>query len=622
MHSFKKFLSAAFAGLALLAIVLSCEEDITTLGEGVIGGEPFVSDNAVFDVFAFNQKVDAVLSNKLPVYQLGVFQDPVYGRTEAQITTQLQLSTVNPIFGNLSQAVEDNPSADISSQIQENERVQAVYLYIPYLTKADGLRDTDLDGVEDAFDADPNDINSDSDGDGLTDNEERLLGLNPLDPDTDGNGIDDGEDEITTVTSFPRRIDIDSIYGDRSAAFNLTVSRSTFFLRDLDPASNFLESQEYFSTQEFAPTFISEELYNDEVLVDDLELLFFEDDDPDTEADESLVIETRLNPGIRVKLNSDFFQENILDKEGQSELLSAANFRDFIRGFHFAITPTTDEVMMLLDLTQANITIEYEHDRININGTTDDTSDDFIEQVDREFQINFLTGGGFDQFGGLLAINGNAVNTFINEAYPAEITSNLDTGENASRIYLKGGAGAIANINLFDEDNGEEVINQIRANNWIINEANLVFYIDRATLDANPGFVEPPRLYLYNAETNEPLYSNVFDILDATNTLASYPDYDGILETSGDAGIRYTFRITNYINDIIVRDSTNATLALGVTSNVNVPIVTNAMLQGGESETPLMATVNPLGTVLFGSNVPVEDEDKKLKLEIFYTETN
>lgn len=175
---------------------------------------------------------------------------------------------------------------------------------------------------------------------------------------------------------------------------------------------------------------------------------------------------------------------------------------------------------------------------------------------------------------------------------------------------------------MFDEDNGEEVINQIRANNWIINEANLVFYIDRATLDANPGFVEPPRLYLYNAETNEPLYSNVFDILDATNTLASYPDYDGILETSGDAGIRYTFRITNYINDIIVRDSTNATLALGVTSNVNVPIVTNAMLQGGESETPLMATVNPLGTVLFGSNVPVEDEDKKLKLEIFYTETN
>ena len=37
---------------------------------------------------------------------------------------------------------------------------------------------------------------------------------------------------------------------------------------------------------------------------------------------------------------------------------------------------------------------------------------------------------------------------------------------------------------------------------------------------------------------------------------------------------------------------------------------------------PVAATVSPLGTVLFGSNVDNEYQDKKLKLEIFYTQAN
>jgi hypothetical protein len=39
-----------------------------------------------------------------------------------------------------------------------------------------------------------------------------------------------------------------------------------------------------------------------------------------------------------------------------------------------------------------------------------------------------------------------------------------------------------------------------------------------------------------------------------------------------------------------------------------------------EKEIPLISTLTPLGTVLFGSDVEAQNEDKKLKLEIYYTE--
>ena len=43
----------------------------------------------------------------------------------------------------------------------------------------------------DAFDIDPNNPNSDTDRDGVTDIDEQRNGTNPLDPDSDGDGISD-----------------------------------------------------------------------------------------------------------------------------------------------------------------------------------------------------------------------------------------------------------------------------------------------------------------------------------------------------------------------------------------------------------------------------------------------
>ncbi len=603
----KKIFLALVGGVLIMAFA-SCEEDLATLGEGVIGGEPFITDKAVFDAFAYNKKIEAVPTNKLPIYQLGVYNDPIFGKTIASVTTQVSLGgNTNPIFGNFSQDTEDNADTDDSdTTIEENEIVTEVILYIPYLQNPSS--DNDLDGVPNIYDVDPDDPNSDSDGDGLTDNQERVAGLDPLNEDTDGDGILDGEDEQTFANRFPRRVDLDSIYGDLTTPFNLKVERSTFFLRDLDPDSGFLEAQEYFSSQVFSPGFVSDVLFDGQVQVNDEEILFFQEDDPETEdEDESQNVEERLQPGIRVALDSDFFQQNFIDMEGEPELVSTSNFNDYLRGLHFSLD-SDDNIMLLLDFTQATITVSYEFDAV---------SDGELIKQEREYELNLITGGN-----NFSPINGNAVNTLINDPFPQPIADQMDTGQNASRIYLKGGAGSYAEIKLFDEINGEDAINQIKANNWVINEANLVFYVDREELDLYPEILEPPRLYLFNADTNATLIDELTENNVAQSAFGLFLNYDGFLEEEDDSGIKYTVRITEYLNDIIVRDSANATLGLMITPDIRLNAAAKTMLAGNvEQPIPVSATISPLGTILIGSNVP-ESEDRKLKLEIFYTEAN
>lgn len=594
MNFLNRFKFSALAGILLVVAFVSCEDEFTTIGEGVIGGEPFLTDKAVYDVTALNKKIEAVQTNQLPVYQLGVFNDPVYGKTEARITSQLQLSANNPTFGTFSQQAEDNGTG---TAIPENETVTEAFLYIPYFNNQ---TDTDQDGVVDALEEgdDITDPANDTDGDGVPNNTENANNTNPLVQDTDGDGINDDTDDDTLGDRFAERFRLDSIYGDRTAAFNLKVERSTFFLRDLDPNTNFQESQEYFSSQEFSPIFVDEVLFDGSVTISDEEILFeVLVDDPDTETDEVGTISRKRDPGIRVPLDAAFFQQNILNKEGDSELLSASNFKEFMRGIHLSVTPSTEELLLLLDITNADIEITYEHDVV-----------DSEEKDEKTFTINLVTGGG----GGL--INGNAVNTFVNDEYPADILNRFDENVNPSRIHLKGGAGSYAEIELFNEGD----LAEIKANNWIINEANLVFYVDR---EGVTGSVEPPRLYLFNAETNAPLYNIRTENSNSNTPLGIYLNYDGLLDDSDASNLKYTVRITEYINDIVIRDSTNVKLGLSVSPDIRLVGANNVMLSGDvESDIPAAPVLTPLSTVLHGSSS--ENLAKKLKLEIFYTQTN
>ena len=104
-------------------------------------------------------------------------------------------------------------------------------------------------------------------------------------------------------------------------------------------------------------------------------------------------------------MDINFFQTNIIDKEGDIELLSEANFNDFFRGIRLTLeaveslsNPSDPDLMFLFDLTQATITISYTFQDF-------DTIDDEIEIVERDYTLNLLQNLNNVVFG-------NAVNSF------------------------------------------------------------------------------------------------------------------------------------------------------------------------------------------------------------------
>ena len=104
----------------------------------------------------------------------------------------------------------------------------------------------------------------------------------------------------------------------------------------------------------------------------------------------------------------------------------------------------------------------------------------------------------------------------------------------------------------------------------------------------NQGFSnndEPERIYLYNYEQNSALIDYFLDQSVSSLTInAKINHLEPLVRDSlnDDRGIKYKIRITEHLNNLILRDSTNAKLALGVISDV--ASVQNFKILGDNSE--------------------------------------
>jgi len=579
-------------------LFFSCEKDNSIYGESLISGELFETNKTYFDVGLTTKKIAAVQSNNLSLYQLGNYNDPIYGKTTAKITAQARLSAINPTFGKYQQSDEGT-----TISYQENERTTSALLYIPFVLGTD--LDTDFDGVPDAFDVNPDDPESDSDGDGLTDIEEYNRGTDPLNKDTDGDGILDNTDLEYIGSTYAKSYELDSIYGDLASAINIKVKKLEYFLDDLDASTNYLEKKVYYSNQDFEP-FTSTVLFDETIEISNKEYLYFKEDDPSTvDEDESLLVDYRKPPGIRIALDPEFFDRNLLDQEGSINLLSQSNFVNYLRGLHIALGDS-DDLMMLLNLAQSELRIDYDYNYYD--------ADDQLEVLSSFYTLNLLTE---TQTG----VSGLAINSFESEAYDAAILAELNT-ENPSRIYLKAGAGSVAEINLFEGEEMEVLLDEIRSNNWIINEAKLVFYVDRSALDAAGQTYEPPRLYMYNARTKANLINISHESYVDDSFMGVFTNFDGRIQKESDKGIKYEIRLTDHINNIILRDSINDPLRLEIASDVRYHEF-NKALEGDQSiDIHKYSTTTPLGTVLYGTGVSEAELNNKLKLELNYSISN
>jgi len=593
--------------LIIILSKLSCTKEYNSIGTEILKSDTFETSLENIPVFASQKLIQPFKSNGLNSYQLGQINDNIFGKTEASFITQLTLSQSNPYFGNWDSESEINGDSNNIKVIEENETVNNVVLEIPFFNNT---FDSDGDGVIDLYDVDSNDIYSDSDGDGVSDIVEKSNGTDPLNPDTDGDGINDNEDtESINPNNGATVYDVDSLIGNINASFKIKIEELDYYLRDYDPTNNFESFQKYYSDDHFIKNFSKETLFDDNIEIDTNEIVIYNEDDPNTnDVDESTTVKERLSPRLKIPLDNAFFQDKILNKEGSVDLLNPDNFNLFFKGLIISSYNFSDDLLMILDYSNSKIKINYDYDVYNDNGTADDTSDDSVEKENKDFEI---------------LLSGNQLNLFNKDNYSQEILDNVNNSENLSKGYLKGGEGFMLELDLFTENNGENILNEIRSKGWLINEANLTVYVDQTTINSYGGLIEPARLYLYNIEDQTPLIDYFIDNSTGNKESDKKINHDGLLEYQSDKkGLKYKIRISEHIKNIVRNDSISPKLGLVVTSSIensqNLDLRENYSL----SKIPISSAINPLGTVIYGPNPESENFDKRLRLEIYYTEIN
>ena len=599
-----------FYSIFILFIILSelsCTKEYNSIGTEILKSDTFETSLENIPVFASQKRIQPFKSNGLTSYQLGQINDNIFGKTEASFITQLTLSQPNPYFGKWDSDSEINGDSNNIKVIEENETVNNVVLEIPFFNNT---FDSDGDGVIDLYDVDSNDIYSDSDGDGVSDIVEKSNGTDPLNPDTDGDGINDNEDtESINPNNGATVYDVDSLIGNINASFKIKIEELDYYLRDYDPTNNFESFQKYYSDDHFIKNFSKETLFDDNIEIDTNEIVIYNEDDPNTnDVDESTTVKERLSPRLKIPLDNAFFQDKILNKEGSVDLLNPDNFNLFFKGLIISSYNFSDDLLMILDYSNSKIKINYDYDVYNDNGTADDTSDDSVEKENKDFEI---------------LLSGNQLNLFNKDNYSQEILDNVNNSENLSKGYLKGGEGFMLELDLFTENNGENILNEIRSKGWLINEANLTVYVDQTTINSYGGLIEPARLYLYNIEDQTPLIDYFLDNSTGNKESDKKINHDGLLEYQSDKkGLKYKIRISEHIKNIVRNDSISPKLGLVVTSSIensqNLDLRENYSL----SKIPISSAINPLGTVIYGPNPESENFDKRLRLEIYYTEIN
>jgi hypothetical protein len=410
---------------------------------------------------------------------------------------------------------------------------------------------------------------------------------------------------LTADTDGVNTYELDSVYGN--SPINIEIFESGYFLRDFDPSSGFEQSQKYYTNQgQLFNTFQGDLVHTIPNFVpsnEAIQTVEFSDDDDDGGDLEPEV--TELPPGIRDVLPKEFWEELIFSREDTPDLLNNNNFRDYFRGLYFKVNGLGDNLVKF-DLADAKIDLFYTFQ------TASQPPNDTIPRTETSLTLSFN------------AIN---VNVFENELSPT-ISADLDAPDftnGEERLYVRGGDGIISVIELFGEDtdsNGvADELDQLRQDKWLINEANLIFYVDKDEVPG--GSQEPERLVIYDLKNGSALVDYSLDTTSGEAAIDSYTTHLGRLQRDSDEkGDFYKIRVTNYISDLIHKDSTNVALGLVVSQNVGEPGYQSLETPQapGINEVPASSVIAHEGTVLFGN--ASTNTERKLKLQIFYTEPN
>jgi len=405
---------------------------------------------------------------------------------------------------------------------------------------------------------------------------------------------------------------LDSIYGPETGKIKLSVYESGIFLNDYktnDPiTSNFYYTDK---NSEFQSKSIGTRLNNSANKSENDEFVFSSKEifetTPKTETTPESI--KRIEPEMRLHLDTIYFRNKIFNATA-AKLANPEAFKNYFRGLYFKAENSESEPgrMAMLDFTKGKINIFY-------RAKTAVTTDAETARESKTFVIN---------------LTGNTTSLMEESNLRPEYTAATEDDSNNpvedEKLYIKGGQGSMAIIELSQfESQLAEIRKNVTDKKWIVNEANLVFYVDETEM-TKAGVATPERIYLYDATNNTAL----LDYFTDSSVLNGFPKrnkyiFDGIIRTITENNVShkvYKIRITDHIRNII-KSNTAVNVKLGLVVTESIAIGTSNKLDPKSvksenfREIPTASVMSPLGTVLFGGTAA--SADKRVKLQIYYT---
>ncbi len=534
---------------------LSCDDDFNSVGSEIIGDVNFEDDLYSTKPVAFSKKLERVQTAGLPNNLLGLYDDPVYGRSMYNILSTVNISEFEPEYG-------------------DNAVLDSIVFSLPYFSTA-----TETETLEDVV------VAIDSDGTQTT--------------------------SSFTATTY----ELDSIYG--SSPIKLSVYKSNYFLREFDPSSD--QVQLYYSDDIdiYEPEAEETLLHTINSFVPSADELVTKVTTVNAD-NETTITRTRLSPRLRVKFSDetlDVFKTLFLDKEGGAEFVNSNNFRNYFRGIYLKAEAVNGVGSLInFDMSDASITLHWSYEGTDTSDIDeDDDTDEILTQQDNltlSFSGTVVNSITTD----LDAEIAEELEEENQDTVNGEENLYLKGGDGSYAVL-----DILNNTIINENGEEENELDYVRRQNWLVNDARLTFYIDKDKVtggDSEPERIyifnsETGSIMLDYSLDAQDSTDPIESITDHLGRISRDSDENGESYT-----IKITQYIINLLDD---EDQENVKLGLVVSQNVNITATTVGDTPSNTDEIiPSASIISHEGTILYGNTEDVP-ESKRLTLDIFYT---
>ncbi len=371
-----------------------------------------------------------------------------------------------------------------------------------------------------------------------------------------------------------KKYEIDSIYGNKEVPFKVSVYELKTFLNTLNPNKP-SESMVYESNKNFKKG--DTPFYSGSFKVNANDTILYVDrfDTDNKKYQTDTIKEDKSRPFIRIPLDKDLVKQKFVDVANSNHFASQDDFKHYFRGFYI-----DTEVLDSIDSHIAMLSFRGAQMRIFYSDVVDESDSQDLNGNGKKGEKGVRVARAY--YFPLSGIKSNIYNR-TNRDY-----------SNDKRLYVQGASGAKIVADIFSELD----INKLRNTPHLVTRANLVFYVD----EEQSGEELPEQLFIYNNKTDEKLidarYSRETDLI------------GGTLEKSDDGKpIRYVFRITRHIADLLKTSATGTPDKLGIRVFNPTDYI--------QSINALNYNWNVKGVVLHSSKSEIEA--KRPTFEIFYS---